>query len=268
MNYFPFHIGDYAAHTGHLEPMEDLIYRRLLDAYYLREGPLPAEVQSTAKLIRLRSMASDVESVLKEFFELTEAGWMHRRCEAEVTKMQDKQAKARDAAQQSVNSRKAAAERRLAEQQANAERTLPSGLTDVQLPTPTPTPTPKNKDMGAEAPPNRKRRLPEDFAPNETGVKAAETAGLDLGREVQAFRDHHQAQGSSMLDWQAAWRTWVNKAVQFGRGGKKPAATSTSTTWSKAAGFETVYEAQNEGCYSHTAHLFRDGKRIQSEVAT
>ena len=44
MNYYPFHLGDYAAHTAHLEPMEDLAYRRMLDAYYLREAPLPRAV--------------------------------------------------------------------------------------------------------------------------------------------------------------------------------------------------------------------------------
>ena len=37
MNYYPFHLGDYAARTAHLEPMEDLAYRRLLDLYYLGE---------------------------------------------------------------------------------------------------------------------------------------------------------------------------------------------------------------------------------------
>ena len=86
MNYFPFNVGDYAAHTGHLEPMEDLAYRRLLDQYYLREGPLPADIEATAKLVRMRSMKADVESVLKEFFTLTEAGWTHSRCEAEIEK--------------------------------------------------------------------------------------------------------------------------------------------------------------------------------------
>ena len=91
MNYFPFHLGDYAAHTAHLEPMEDLAYRRLLDQYYMREGALPADIQVTAKLIRMRSMISDVESVLKEFFVLTPAGWMHSRCEAEIEEMQERQ---------------------------------------------------------------------------------------------------------------------------------------------------------------------------------
>lgn len=87
MNYFPFHLGDYAAHTGHLEPMEDLAYRRLLDQYYIREGALPTDIQTTAKLVRMRSMAADVESVLREFFVPTEAGWRHERCEHEIARL-------------------------------------------------------------------------------------------------------------------------------------------------------------------------------------
>lgn len=142
MNYYPFHLGDYAAHTGHLEPMEDLAYRRLLDVYYMREGALPADIQVTAKLVRLRSCAADVESVLNEFFVLTEDGWRHQRCDREIEKMQDKQAKARASAQASVNSRRAKAERTLVESPTDVERSLVVSQTDVELPTPTPTPTP------------------------------------------------------------------------------------------------------------------------------
>ena len=91
MNYFPFHLGDYAAHTAHLEPMEDLAYRRLLDLYYMKEGPLPADIQVTAKLVRMRSMECDVATVLNEFFTLTDAGWTHNRCEIEISRMQNKQ---------------------------------------------------------------------------------------------------------------------------------------------------------------------------------
>jgi len=94
MNYYPFNVGDYSAHTAHLEPMEDLAYRRLLDAYYLREQPLPTDIQTTAKLVRMRSMAGDVESVLNEFFTLTEDGWRHSRCDAEIERMRDKQTNA------------------------------------------------------------------------------------------------------------------------------------------------------------------------------
>lgn len=146
MNYYPFNVGDYAAHTGHLEPMEDLAYRRLLDQYYLREAPLPADVEATAKLVRMRSMKADVESVLNEFFTLTDDGWRHSRCDAEIAKMQDKQAKARASGLASANARskaqQASAERSLPAEQANVERSLAKEATDVQLPTPTPIPTP------------------------------------------------------------------------------------------------------------------------------
>ena len=35
MNYYPFHVGDYIAHTAHLHPLEDIAYRRMLDLYYM-----------------------------------------------------------------------------------------------------------------------------------------------------------------------------------------------------------------------------------------
>jgi len=149
VNYYPFHLGDYAAHTGHLEPMEDLAYRRLLDVYYMREGALPADIQQTAKLVRMRSCAADVESVLNEFFVQTDDGWRHKRCDEEIAKMKDKQEKARLSGIASANARRVSAERiqqakptDVEEKSTDVERALGKNSTDVQLPTPTPTPTP------------------------------------------------------------------------------------------------------------------------------
>ena len=124
MNYYPFHLGDYASHTAHLEPMEDLAYRRMLDVYYLREGPLPADVSEVARLVRMRSNASDVEAVLREFFVLTDEGWRHDRCDNELSKMQDKQAKAKASAAASVKARSTNAQRTLNERSTNAQRPL------------------------------------------------------------------------------------------------------------------------------------------------
>lgn len=86
MHHYPFHIGDYAAHTRHLSPIEDLAYRRLLDAYYLREGPLPADVPTTARLIGLRDHEAEVGAVLREFFEDTSDGWRSTRCDEEIAR--------------------------------------------------------------------------------------------------------------------------------------------------------------------------------------
>jgi uncharacterized protein YdaU (DUF1376 family) len=221
MNYYPFNVGDYAAHTAHLEPMEDLAYRRLLDLYYLSEKPLPSDVQVTAKLIRMRSCAGDVESVLNEFFTLTDDGWRHARCDSEICRMQDKQAKARASAHASVNARRANAERSLPNDQANAERTLPKKTADVELPTPTPTP---NTSM------RRGARLPEDWAPSDEDMGFAKH--LLNGRsevEVSKFRDYWTAKPGKdgvKLDWSATWRNWCRTAAE--RAGKSPASTSGS----------------------------------------
>lgn len=90
MNYYPFNVGDYAAHTSHLEPLEDLAYRRMLDIYYLREEPLPASPAAVARLVRMRANLTEVEAVLDEFFKLTPSGWSHTRCDAEISRMQEK----------------------------------------------------------------------------------------------------------------------------------------------------------------------------------
>ncbi len=87
MNYYPFHVGDYTAHTAHLDPIEDLAYRRMLDLYYLRESALPKEPADVARLVRLRQNVADVEAVLNEFFLLTEGGWVNERCDEEIEKM-------------------------------------------------------------------------------------------------------------------------------------------------------------------------------------
>jgi hypothetical protein len=79
--------------------------------------------------------------------------------------------------------------------------------------------------VGAHAPKPTKRayQLPADFYPNETGVSYAEQRRVSLAVELESFRNHHRAKGSTFKDWQAAWRTWCDKAVEFGRaGGHKP----------------------------------------------
>jgi len=87
MNYYALHIGDYASHTAHLSCLEDLAYRRLLDLYYTTERPLPASVTECARKIRMREHELDVRGVLEEFFTLSEDGWVNRRCEREISKV-------------------------------------------------------------------------------------------------------------------------------------------------------------------------------------
>lgn len=98
MNYYPHHIGDYLTATAHLTWLEDAAYRRLMDVYYTREQPIPADIAQACRLVRASGKEEKraVETVLREFFDETPEGWRHGRCDEEI----EKAAVARAAAQQ------------------------------------------------------------------------------------------------------------------------------------------------------------------------
>ena len=105
MHYYQFNIGDYASHTRHLTPIEDVAYRRLLDAYYLQERPLNGSVTLVARQINLREYEAEVKAVLEEFFYYTDCGWVSYRIDKEIEHYRAKIAQASRAG-------KASAERR------------------------------------------------------------------------------------------------------------------------------------------------------------
>lgn len=72
-----------------------------------------------------------------------------------------------------------------------------------------------NASSGARA-----RSIPPDFVPTLTDRAQAQADLLGSERfkaELQQFRDHHTARGTTMKDWQAAFRTWLANAVKWMR---------------------------------------------------
>lgn len=135
MNFYPFHIGDYLSHTAHLEPMEDLAYRRMIDLYFVRESCLPVEPVEVAKLIRMRGELETVKAVLVEFFTETPAGWVNTRCDYEIGEAQSKRMKAQQSA----------AKRWESEGNANAKPSHTEGNAPNPNPNPNPITNPKGK---------------------------------------------------------------------------------------------------------------------------
>ena len=105
MHYYQFNIGDYVSHTRHLSPIEDIAYRRLLDAYYLSERPFNSGLSVVARQIGLRDFEQEVSIVLDEFFKLTEDGWVNSRADKEIAHFKGK-------IEQASRAGKASAERR------------------------------------------------------------------------------------------------------------------------------------------------------------
>jgi uncharacterized protein YdaU (DUF1376 family) len=92
MNYYPFNIGDYAAHTRGLSLIEDLAYRRIIDAYYQAEGPLTGDI---ARLIGMRDHPEAVAYVLATYLTETETGWVSKRCDEVIAEYHAKAETAR-----------------------------------------------------------------------------------------------------------------------------------------------------------------------------
>jgi uncharacterized protein YdaU (DUF1376 family) len=175
VNFYDFHIGDYASRTAHLEPMEDLAYRRMLDLYYMREEALPSDVQEVARLLRLRGQETVIQAVLAEFFTLTDRGWEHAKCEAVIAIAVDKREKAQASA----------AKRWDSERTANAMRSHSDGSTDDKkaecignAPSPSPSPTTHKKDSAVAL--LLKRGIPEDLARDFNAIRKAKRTPLTL----------------------------------------------------------------------------------------
>jgi uncharacterized protein YdaU (DUF1376 family) len=160
----------------------------MLDLYYRTEKALPLAVEDIARLIRMREFGAAIRDVLNEFFQRTDDGWMHARCDAEIAKMQDKQAKAKASAQASVNARST-----------NAQRTLNERSTKVELPTPTPTPLPKKRK--------------EKDAPASLTVETLVAEGLtqDL---AEAWLAHRKAKKAPLT--RVAWTGFAAEAFKAG----------------------------------------------------
>ncbi len=175
MNYYPFHIGDYLSHTAHLEPMEDLAYRRMIDLYFIREACLPSDAAEVAKLIRLRGEVEVVASVLREFFVETLDGWANSRCDYEIGEAQSKRMKAKQSAEKRWGS------------DGNAGDKKPSmrSHSDGNAPNPNPNPNPKKKNN---------KSYPDDFE--------------------AAYAAYPARPGASKQDAYKAWIARINDGVE------------------------------------------------------
>lgn len=200
MNFYPFHIGDYAAHTRHLSFMEDLAYRRLIDQYYLDESPLKGEPALIARRIGMSDFSSDVQYILETFFEKDGDLWVSKRCDGEIAKYRLKADSARNANR--IKSEKKSVLK--SEQKSEPNQIVTKNqepLTNNQLNT-----------IVAKAP--KATRFQKGFCiPDEwTSFCLKERPELDIGKTFESFSDYWVstpgAKGTK-LDWFATWRNWV-----------------------------------------------------------
>lgn len=245
--WYPNYFEDYARDTGHLTWLEDLAYRRLLDAYYANGGPLPTDQKQLHRLCRASTRLERlaVDTVARSFFDAAGGTSLRNaRAQTEIEKMAAVSQIRRDGA--------------LLKHQL---KQMPKQVLDQALSNPTAVTTDtevKNKNQPVSSsetdtkksiggiefvgsqPKNRPRAAPhaniigkrwpvDAVIPAEwivDGHQVRERAGLtraDLEAEAEAFVDYWKAQPGARgvkLDWKATWRTWCRRAGgQSGRGG-------------------------------------------------
>ena len=189
MHYYTFHIGDYSSHTSHLDEMEDLAYRRMLDSYYLHQSPLPKDVEQIARIIRMRSHCECIANVLHEFFVEMDDGWHSIRADAELAKMIEKSEKAQASAKARWdNAKKMDANALQTQCEGNATNTNTNTNTNNQEPN-------KKKTNAVACPADVSSDCWEAFIAHRKAVKA-----LVTDRVVNSIRNEADKAGIPLQD--------------------------------------------------------------------
>lgn len=71
-------------------------------------------------------------------------------------------------------------------------------------------PSLKNREKRAQ-----ENTFPENFSINETHHRLGQELGIDVAKQIHAFKDFHQSKGTVFKDWDAAFRTWIRNAHKF-----------------------------------------------------
>lgn len=207
MNYYAFHIGDYASATAHLTSLEDIAYRRLLDRYYMGERPLTSNLDDLCRLTRMRTECerNAVAVVVAEFFICDGEKLISSRAEKELQEYAQKSSKAKASAKVRWDKEKTDANALRTQSECNAPNTI--------------TNTNNQKKESAQ---KRAHQMPTDFVPNANNKNVSVEVGANLESEIIKFADFHKSKGSTFKDWNLALNTWLRNTTRFGSKPSKP----------------------------------------------
>ena len=269
MNFYRRFIGDIQRKTGHLSCTEMGVYDRLLDHYYALEAPLPADVDACCRIAR--AMTKDerkaVQTVLTEFFALTEKGYVQGRADQEIAEQQPKIAAAR------ANGSKGGRPKKEPDKK-------PSGFFPDN-----PTDNPNDTQDETQAEPNSKTSqsqkeyigIPPVLAKEKNSVcgdshtqnfEEFRTAmresrpELDFEITFANFREHYPADKQTL----AKWRQWVQNEKGGGGAGKGQDDGSAAAAAAFAASQAALEAERNRKTVGPTAEQRQRFEAVKAEV--
>ena len=239
MPYMQLYVADYLADTMHLNAEEHGAYLMLLMNYWQRGKPLPDDDRKLAMISRTDADSwLNIRSTLVDFFKIVDGEWHHCRVETELEKVRSKSVAAKKAGQASAIAKKKEKEAKerarqapenkgkspaLNERSTDVEQTLNHTDTDTDTEPPPPSGVGPQGAVALVEKPKRKpakrsAQLSDDWKPQPQATAPLALIGWEsarIGFEVDKFRDHAKATGRTAKDWDAAFRNWVRKAMEF-----------------------------------------------------
>jgi uncharacterized protein YdaU (DUF1376 family) len=129
--WMPLYIGDYLADTARLTTEQHGAYLLLIMDYW-RSGKLPDNDQVLAQICKLSPDAwSNAKAMLKQYFDIDEGFWIHKRIESEIAEAKENKDKRHERALKGAKARWNNAS-------SNATSTPQAMLIDCPLPSPSP----------------------------------------------------------------------------------------------------------------------------------
>lgn len=228
MHYYKFNIADWNLGTAHLSLVEEAIYFRLINFYYDSESPIPLETQSVFRRLRMGSDSVIAQQIIDEFFEKTERGYVHDRCDKMLKEYRKTTKNNRSNGAKGGRPKKDAA--------CDETQNKPSGLLNETQVEPTHNPNQEPLTINQEpetslkdlvpqqaAPPKKRAtRLPDDWKPTAEYWEAASLINKSITQEwfvstAHKFKDYWIAKSgkdATKADWLATWRNWIRRDVE------------------------------------------------------
>lgn len=210
----PLFTDAYIADTDHLTDVEHGRYLRLLILMWRSpQCRIPNDNEWIARRFKrtVDEVEKDFRPIIAEFIQ-TDGNWLfQKRLQKEWEYCQRKRKAQSGNAKSRWGNKK---------QDAKPHAKVESLAMPPTLPTPTPTDKtrPKGRVSAARKPRATPSRIPENFDLDEDRMMFAVQRGFEPSRArilFEAFSNHHRAKGTTMLDWSAAWRTWVLNEIKF-----------------------------------------------------
>lgn len=263
MNFFKLYIGDYQRDTADLSLAEHGAYLLMLQHYYATERPLP-QGKALHRMLRAtdREEREAIDTIVARFWQVSDAGLVNDRADVEIRKAEH---------QRTVNREIGKRGGRPKQTERETESVIESVSESEPIDNPNQTPDTRSLSSLRSESGARAARLPPHWQPPDDLWRwSVDNLGSHeaVTYELAKFADYWAAKagaGGARLDWDATWRNWVRKAVEYAQGRRNGGGGSGGNGGRKSA-VDRVREANREALEGGGDILAADDRDLRPPV--